>query len=113
MKKLLWVALILGLILARKVTAREYPPLPISPGKPPTDAPGVPARPVFVAWHIEAGTRDVLEMSADTITWRDLAGPYEVRELEDGFSNYYVRVPAGYSKAFFRVRRVWGNPWVN
>lgn len=111
MKKLLLVALILGLILARKVTARELPRLSASP-KPLTDAPGIPSRSVFAAWHVEAGTFDVLEMSSDMETWIDVAGPYAVRDLGSTL-NYWVRVPAGYAKAFFRVRRVWGNPWVN
>lgn len=112
MKKLLLIALLLGLIKARTLLA-EYPPLPPDRGAVPyTDAPGTVEKPLFAAWSFEVDTFDVLEMSSDAVTWSDLPGPYEVRPL-DGQSSYYVRVPVGYAKAFFRVRRVWGNPWVN
>jgi hypothetical protein len=113
MNKPLKIALVLGLLQAFQLHAREYPPLPVAPNRPPVDAPGIPARPVVAVWEVTAGTRDVLEMSdrPDAAVWMDLPGPYEVREV-DGVSSYWVRVPIGYAKSFFRVRRDWGNPWV-
>ena len=56
---------------------------------------------------------DVLEISpcVDFDASVDIPGPYEVRDI-NGVLSYYVPVPVGYSKAFFRVRRVWGNPWI-
>ena len=112
MKKLLLIALLLGLIKARTLHA-ELPPLPVNPGKPPVDLPGTVARPLFAMWHVDASALDVLEISgcADFTLPQDVAGPYETRDI-DGVLNYYVPVPVGYAQAFFRVRRVWGNPWV-
>ena len=111
MKKLLWIALILSLIVAR-MHAREYPPLPVSPNRPPVDRPVPGEKPLFLTWNVTSGTRDVLEFSADMLTWADLPGPYQVLDFE-GAASYWVPVPRGYAKAFFRVRRDWGNPWVN
>lgn len=109
MKKLLAIAL----ILAGTVSAIEYPPLPVSPGKPPRSAPGTPAKPLRATWNVSATARDVLEISdcPDFSSTQDIAGPYEVREI-DGVLCYYVSVPVGYAQAFFRVRRWWGNPWI-
>lgn len=106
MKKLLWVALVLGFIKASQISAWVEPPKPPEPEKKSLARP-VLEKPIFVAWTVESGTRDVLEMSSDAETWVDLPGPYDVRGDE-----YFTRVPSGRANAFFRVRRVWGTPWV-
>lgn len=113
MNKLLKIALILGLLKAWQCHGVEYPPLPTAPGHAPTSLPGSPARSLFAVWEVSAGVRDVLEMSdrPDASVWIELTGPYEVREV-NGISSYWVRVPIGYAKSFFRVRRDWGNPWI-
>jgi hypothetical protein len=113
MDKLLKIALILGLIKAFQSKAVEYPPLPLAPGKSPVDAPGIPARSLSAEWDVTAACRDVLEISnrADFGTHADMKGPYEVRDIA-GISCYHVPLPVGYAESFFRVRRVWGNPWV-
>lgn len=114
MNKLLKIALVLGIALARTLTAVESPPpLPVIPNRSPVDAPGTFARPLFTLWDMTSGTRDVLEMSNQPGNgiWMDIPGPYEIREIE-GISTYYVPTPVGYAQAFFRVRREWGNPWI-
>lgn len=113
MNKLLKIALILGLIRAWQCHAVEYPPLPIAPGKPPASLPGSTARSLSAEWDVTAACRDVLEISnrADFGTHADMEGPYEVRDIA-GISCYHVPLPVGYAESFFRVRRVWGNPWV-
>jgi len=113
MNKLLKIALLLGLIRAWQCHGVEYPPLPIAPGKAPVNAPGSPARPLSAEWEVTAAYLDVLEISdcPDFAIHTDIEGPYEVRDV-DGVLCYHVPLPVGYAKAFLRVRRWWGNPWI-
>lgn len=113
MNKLLKIAFVLGLIRAWQCAAVEPPPLPVNPGKPPVSVPGTTAKSLVAMWNVSSTAFDVLEISpcADFSSKQDVPGPYEVREI-NGILCYYVPVPVGYSKAFFRVRRFWGFPWI-
>jgi hypothetical protein len=103
MKKSLKIIFLLGLLKA----------LPVVAGSPHGVPRGNEARPLFAHWTFIAGYRDVLEISdlPDFTTHTDIPGPYEVHNL-GGVPTYSVPVPVGRAKAFFRVRREWGFPWL-
>lgn len=88
------------------------PPLPPLPGNEPRPSESVPPRALVLQWDVGTACRDVLETSADLAEWTDLPGPYTV--IQTGETPVYrvgldTRAPLGY----FRIRREWGNPWVN
>lgn len=88
------------------------PPLPPSPGGEPIIIPASAPRPVRALWTLTPGTLDTLETSHDMFHWSDLPGPYGTLDT-GGMLSYNVSVTQyATTNAFFRIRRVWGNPWV-
>jgi hypothetical protein len=92
-------------------TARVAPPDLPPPGRTNQAPPSV-ARTVRVLWTVDASALDTLETSAGLAEWSEIAGPYDTLDT-GGALSYSVPIGNNGSNAFFRIRRVFGQPWVN
>lgn len=103
-----------GCVVSRRA-AISLPPLPTAPASVHPASATILPRPVWLLWTFDGDKLDVVESYQDLSApvWRDIPGPYLTLDTGTELS-YFVPVTGyGGPTAFFRIRRVWGNPWVN